>query len=85
VASNSNNESDYNNRTLLPLGCARYAGSSDTVINQLRDSFSKFPLKALQFVTRETEGRRYLGDFDGAFYVPTLNSGAEDVIVEDGL
>ncbi|EMB5901310.1 hypothetical protein PU786_006726, partial [Pseudomonas aeruginosa] len=30
-------------------------------------------------------GRRYLGDFDGAFYVPTLNSGAEDVIVEDGV
>lgn len=45
----------------------------------------KIPLKALSFVTRETEGRRYLGDFDGAFYVPTLNSGAEDVIVEDGV
>ncbi|TEE91497.1 hypothetical protein [Pseudomonas aeruginosa] len=85
VAGGSANESDYSNRTLLPLGCGRYAGGSDTVINQLRDSFSKFPLKALQFVTRETEGRRYLGDFDGAFYVPTLNSGAEDVIVEDGV
>ncbi|MGR0045634.1 hypothetical protein ACUS6V_02660 [Pseudomonas aeruginosa] len=79
------NESDYSNRTLLPLGCGRYAGSSDTVVKQLRDSFGKFPLKALSFVTRETEGRRYLGDFDGAFYVPTLNSGAEDVIVEDGV
>ncbi|OTH88786.1 hypothetical protein CAZ07_37140, partial [Pseudomonas aeruginosa] len=61
VAGGSANESDYSNRTLLPLGCGRYAGGSDTVINQLRDSFSKFPLKALQFVTRETEGRRYLG------------------------
>ncbi|HFZ1201565.1 TPA: hypothetical protein ACIJSL_001129 [Pseudomonas aeruginosa] len=86
VASNTNNESDYNNRTLLPLGCGRYSSSGgESVANQLRDSFSKFPLKALSFVTRETEGRRYLGDFDGAFYVPTLNSGAEDVITENGV
>jgi len=83
----SDNGSGYLHRYLWPLGQIRYPSNNSNggrTLSNLRDTLGSFPLLPVTFCTVGTEGRRQYGEMDGVYYVPALNSGAEDVVRFDG-
>lgn len=77
---------EYQYRLLLPLGANRHDATSYSALWNIRDSFGVYPLLPCTFMTTAgSEGTRVLGDYDGVYWVPTLNSGAEDVIQIGGV
>jgi len=71
-------------RVIWPLGIHQYNIYLLSKIGGLRESFGTFPLLPLTFCTFKSQGSAQWGEFDGAYYVPAQNSGAEDVITIDG-
>jgi len=76
----------YSHRTVWPAGTYKYNSTAQPIIQNLRDSFSSFPLLPLTLCTLGgDQGLAQWGEMDGAYYVPAQNSGAEDVIHIDGI
>jgi len=69
-------------RRLWPLGSNGFDGYNK--IYNLRDSFGTFPFLPLTFCTYNNQGKAQWGEMDGAYYVPSQNSGAEDIIQHEG-
>lgn len=73
-------------RRVLPLGVARTNTQGYTNLVNVRDSpGGVYPLIPITLVSYDSEGYNTYGEADGLFWVPTLNNGAEDEIVVDGI
>lgn len=78
---------DPSNRRLLPVGVDMSESNQRyyNVVNMRDSPGAKFPLIPVTFISLGSFGQANYGEADGLFFIPTLNNGAEDTIVRDGV